>query len=251
VNAQAPPGFNFSFAYQPIVDIEQQKVFAYEALVRGLQEESAGSCFAQIPSGDLHRFDRDARIRAIELAASLKLSTLLSLNFLPQSLETFPDAIESTIEAAHRANLALRSILLEVTEGEMIHDAANFAKRMNSYRAQGLRVAIDDFGAGYSGLNLLAEFQPDAIKLDMQLVRDIESKGPRQAIVRAVIQACDDLGIEVIAEGVESEAEFRWFKRIGVRLFQGYYFCRPGFRALPQPECCAISNPGEGRLDRT
>jgi EAL domain-containing protein (putative c-di-GMP-specific phosphodiesterase class I) len=118
---------------------------------------------------------------------------------------------------------------------------------MNSYRARGLRVAIDDFGAGYSGLNLLAEFQPDAIKLDIQLVRDIESKGPRQAIVRAVIQACDDLGIEVVAEGVESEAEYRWFKRIGVRLFQGYYFCRPGFESLPKPECLAASGIGVDR----
>ena len=225
VNVEFPPGFKFSFAYQPIVEVESRKVFAYEALVRGLKGESAASCFAQIPSSDLHRFDRDARIRAVELAASLKLTA-----FLPQSLDTFPDAIESTIEAANRVHVPLRSILLEVTEGEMIHDAANFARTMNSYRARGLRVAIDDFGAGYSGLNLLAEFQPDAIKLDMQLVRDIESKGPRQAIVRAVIKACDDLGIEVIAEGVESEAEF---KLIGVRLFQGYYFGRPGFESLP------------------
>jgi blue light- and temperature-responsive anti-repressor len=243
VNACLTPSFKFSFAYQPIVDVENQRVFAYEALVRGATGESAASCFAQVPAADLHRFDRDARIRAIELAASLKLPSFLSLNFLPQSLDTFPDAIETTIEAAIKADVSLGNILLEVTEGEMIHDATNFALRMNSYRARGLRVAIDDFGAGYSGLNLLAEFQPDAIKLDMQLIRDIESKGPRQAIVRAVIQACDDLGIEVIAEGVESEAEYRWFKRIGVRLFQVYYFGRPGFESLPT---VAWSVPGIG-----
>jgi EAL domain-containing protein (putative c-di-GMP-specific phosphodiesterase class I) len=225
----------FSFAYQPIVDIETRTVFAYEALVRGRANEPAGVIFGAIDPRDLHRFDRAARIRAIELAASLGLETSLSLNLLPQSLDGAPDAVSSTIEAAMRARVPARNIIIEVTEGEMIHDAAGFAERMNTYRAQGIRFAIDDFGAGFSGLNLLAEFQPDEVKLDMHLVRDIESKGPRQAIVRAVMQVCEDLGIDVIAEGVESEAEYRWFKRAGVRLFQGYLFCRPTFEALPTP----------------
>jgi blue light- and temperature-responsive anti-repressor len=225
----------FSFAYQPIVDIETRTVFAYEALVRGRANEPAGVIFGTIDPRDLHRFDRAARIRAIELAASLGLETSLSLNLLPQSLDGAPDAVSSTIEAAMRARIPARNIIIEVTEGEMIHDAAGFAERMNTYRAQGIRFAIDDFGAGFSGLNLLAEFQPDEVKLDMHLVRDIESKGPRQAIVRAVMQVCEDLGIDVIAEGVESDAEYRWFKRAGVKLFQGYLFCRPTFEALPTP----------------
>jgi blue light- and temperature-responsive anti-repressor len=205
-------------------------------LVRGRSNEPAGAIFGAIDPRDLHRFDRAARLRAIELAASLGLDTSLSLNLLPRSLDGAPDAIDSTIEAALRVRIPIRNIIIEVTEGEMIHDAAGFAGRMNSYRAQGIRFAIDDFGAGFSGLNLLAEFQPDEVKLDMHLVREIESKGPRQAIVRAVIQACDDLGIDVIAEGIESEAEYRWFKRAGVRLFQGYLFCRPAFEALSTPE---------------
>jgi EAL domain-containing protein (putative c-di-GMP-specific phosphodiesterase class I) len=225
----------FSFAYQPIVDIESRTVFAFEALVRGRANQPAGVIFGAIDPRDLHRFDRAARLRAIELAASLGLETSLSLNLLPRSLDSEPDAIDSTIEAARCARIPATNIIIEVTEGEMIHDAAGFAERMNTYRAQGIRFAIDDFGAGFSGLNLLAEFQPDEVKLDMHLVRDIESKGPRQAIVRAVIQACDDLGIDVIAEGIESEAEYRWFKRAGVRLFQGYLFCRPAFEALPAP----------------
>ncbi|MEP6547483.1 MAG: EAL domain-containing protein [Gammaproteobacteria bacterium] len=227
--------FKFSFAYQPIVDIETRTVFAYEALVRGRANESAATVFASIAPEQLHTFDRDARVHAIGLAASLDLQAYLSLNLLPASLERLPDAIQSTIEAARRANVSIQRIFLEVTEGEIINDAASFAQRMNSYRAQGLRFAIDDFGSGYSGLNLLAEFQPDAIKLDMHLVRDIDSKGPRQAIVRAVIQVCDDLGIEVIAEGIETDAEYHWFKRIGVRLFQGYLFGRPAFEALSVP----------------
>jgi len=104
---------------------------------------------------------------------------------------------------------------------------------MNEYRGLGVKVAIDDFGAGYSGLNLLANFQPDQIKLDMFLVRGIEGHGPRQAIVRATCQACRDLGIDVIAEGVETVEEYAWLMHAGVRLFQGYLLAKPGFESFP------------------
>jgi len=223
---------SFSFAYQPIVDTDTGGLFAFEALVRGREGQSAASVINAIPADQLYRFDRDARILALELAASLGLDTRLSLNFLPRSLEAFPDAITATLAAARRANVPFENVILEVTEGEAIRDTAGFAERMNAYRAQGVRFAIDDFGAGHSGLNLLADFQPDIVKLDMQLVRGVESKGPRQAIVRAVIQVCDDLGIDVIAEGVETEPEYRWFRRAGVRLFQGFYLARPQFETL-------------------
>jgi EAL domain-containing protein (putative c-di-GMP-specific phosphodiesterase class I) len=227
--------FAVSFAFQPIIDIESQQVFAYEALVRGRSNESAASVFSALPASQLHAFDRAARIQAIGLAAALGLKTGLSLNFLPQALETLPDAISSTIDAARKAGLSERKIFLEVTEGELIRDLAGFSTTINQYRASGLHLAIDDFGAGYSGLNMLADFQPDVIKIDMHLVRNIDSKGPRQAIVRAVIQACDDLGIEVIAEGIETRPEYQWFKRAGVKLFQGYLFGRPTFESLSLP----------------
>jgi EAL domain-containing protein (putative c-di-GMP-specific phosphodiesterase class I) len=225
----------FSFAFQPIVDIESHAVFAYEALVRGPANEPASSVLGAIAMSELHAFDRAARIRAIELAASLGLRAGLSLNFLPQSLECFSDAITSTIDAARAAKLAEQQVYLEVTEGEVIRDLAGFSASINQYRSSGIHLAIDDFGAGHSGLNMLAEFQPDVIKIDMHLVRDIDTRGPRQAIVRAVVQACVDLGIDVIAEGVETQAEYRWFKRVGVRLFQGHLFGLPGFESLPAP----------------
>jgi EAL domain-containing protein (putative c-di-GMP-specific phosphodiesterase class I) len=102
-------------------------------------------------------------------------------------------------------------------------------------------VAIDDFGAGYSGLNLLADFQPDQIKLDMKLVHGIECCGPRQAIVRAIDQACRDLGIDIIAEGVETVEEYTWLANQDIGLFQGYLFAKPAFESFPPvhyPESC-------------
>jgi EAL domain-containing protein (putative c-di-GMP-specific phosphodiesterase class I) len=115
----------------------------------------------------------------------------------------------------------------------VIGDQVRFADIINQYRGLGVGVAIDDFGAGYAGLSLLANFQPDQIKLDMDLIRGIDRHGPRQAIVRALIQACSDLGIEVISEGVETVAEYEWLAGAGVQLFQGYLFAKPGFESFP------------------
>ncbi|MEO8315522.1 MAG: EAL domain-containing protein [Pseudomonadota bacterium] len=232
---------SFSYAFQPIVDAQAGSVFAHEALIRGPQGESASSVLADVDSSLIHAFDRDARIAAIRLAHRLGLPGLLSLNFLPQALDAVPDAIDSMLTAAADIDLSPRNLILEVTEGEIIHDPRRLADQLNRYRAQGLRLAIDDFGAGYAGLNLLADFQPDVVKLDMALVRGIDTHGPRQAISRAVIQACDDLGIEVIAEGIETEQEYRWFRRIGVRLFQGYFFGRPTFEAVPPLKLPALA----------
>jgi blue light- and temperature-responsive anti-repressor len=222
-----------TFAFQPIIDIEAGQIFAYEALVRGKAGELAGSILGALSGEALHRFDRDARIEAVKLATSLGLVSGLSLNFLPRSLHTLPDAVDSTLEAATGCGLPVSQLILEVTEDEMIRDPAGFAAQINTYRAHGLRLALDDFGAGYAGLNLLADFQPDIVKLDMHLVRGIDSHGPRQAIIKAILSVCHDLGLDVLAEGVETEAEFRWLARRSVTLFQGFLFGKPALAYLP------------------
>ena len=94
--------------------------------------------------------------------------------------------------------------------------------------------ALSVAGPGYAGLNLLAEFQPDIIKLDMALVRGIDADPVRQAIVRGILGVCAALRIEVIAEGVQTHEEFALLDGMGIRLFQGYLFARPGFESLPE-----------------
>lgn len=103
---------------------------------------------------------------------------------------------------------------------------------VNEHRNAGIIFAIDDFGSGYAGLNLLADFQPDIIKLDMHLIRHINSKGPRQAIVCGIIKTCTDLGIDIIAEGVETRNEYEWLRNAGIKYFQGILFAKPGFEKL-------------------
>jgi len=223
----------FTFAFQPIVDTKAREVLSYEALIRGSSDQPAHRILEQVPVERMHLFDEKARMQAISLATRLGIGCDLNLNLLPRSLYSSPTAILSTMDAANRHHLPITRIVLEVTEGEIIADTTHFASLINEYRGLGLKVAIDDFGAGYSGLNLLVNFQPDQIKLDMFLVRGIEAHGPRQAIVRAIDQACRDLGIDVIAEGVETIAEYEWLANQGVRLFQGYLFAKPGFESFP------------------
>src|ERR1700712_5318617 len=155
LSIMAPP---WSFALQPIVDITDQSVFAYEALVRGPAGEGAATVLASLDGAALHLFDRDARCEALRLAAALGLQTSLSLNFLPQSLDSLSDAVSSTIDVALECGLSPQQLILEITEGEIIQDPGRFARQINSFKSSGMRLAIDDFGSGYAGLNLLAEF---------------------------------------------------------------------------------------------
>jgi EAL domain-containing protein (putative c-di-GMP-specific phosphodiesterase class I) len=233
---QVPFDPAISFAFQPIVDTVARRTVSYEALVRGTANQSAASIFDQVSHGNLHRFDGKCRDGAIALASRLGLTCDLNLNFLPQTFYSAQRAIHDTIQTAERHNLPSNRIVLEITEGGIVEDPANFARFLNQYRALGIKLAIDDFGSGYSGLNLLADFQPEQIKLDRKLVHGIQTSGPRQAIVRAIVQVCQDLGIDLVVEGIETAEEYLWFSSAGVSLFQGYFFARPGFQCLPTPE---------------
>lgn len=235
-SAGAPDGVDsrdFSFAFQPIVDTHARAVYSHEALVRGLNNESAYQVIKRYSGDRMAAFDAACRVKAIEVATRIGLSTNLNLNFLPSAALNEGVGLNSMIEAAHRHSFPLNRIIVEATEGEAIDNPVQFAKVVNEYRRAGIRLAIDDFGAGYSGLNLLSEFQPDIVKLDMALVRGIQSHGPRQAIVRAIAQVCVDLGIDFIVEGVETVDEFSWFIDLGVNLYQGYLLAKPMFEAMP------------------
>ncbi|MBC7895159.1 MAG: EAL domain-containing protein [Cytophagaceae bacterium] len=223
----------YSYAFQPIVDINAQAIWSYEALIRGTRGEGAGSVYARVDRLDLHEFDRQSRGVAIEIAGRLGVACSLNLNALPGSLADGTAGVERTVASALAAGLSVDQLVLEVTESEVIEDAVVLCERLNAYRAAGIRIAIDDFGAGYAGLNLLADLQPDVLKLDMTLVRGIDGRGARQSIVRAILQVSLDLGIDVVAEGVETMREYEWLAELGLVLFQGYLIAKPAFESLP------------------
>ena len=225
--------FDFTMAFQPIMDLSRREVFAYEALVRGPANEPAGRVFEHVNDTNLYRFDQACRVKAIRLAARLGLTAMLSINFLPNAVYRPELCIRTTLAAATEYGFPIERIILEVTEGEQVKDHGHLRGILQHYQQRGFLTAIDDFGAGFSGLNLLAEYQPDLVKLDMALVRNIDTNTVRQAIVRGILQVCDELSIRVIAEGIESREELACLRAIRVELFQGYYFARPAFESIP------------------
>lgn len=228
--------FVFTMAFQPIVNVTTRTIHAYEALVRGSANEGAASILARVNNENRYRFDQACRVKAIELASRLGLAQqpdcLLHINFLPNAVYRAETCIRATLQAAAEFNFPANRLVFEVTEGERVRDEAHLQSIFTEYRRQGFSTAIDDFGAGYAGLNLLANFQPDIIKLDMALTRDIDSNPARRAIVSGVLLTCRELNIQVIAEGVETAAELSVLRDLGIELVQGYLFARPAFEQL-------------------
>lgn len=221
------------FALQPIVHTRDVRISSVEALLRGPQGESPQSVLAAVPPEAVHRFDLYSKADAIALAAALKLDCTLSVNLLPMSLVSHADAVDFLVAQCQRHHWPLHRLMVEVTEEEAITHIDAFRQAVQRLRASGIQVAIDDFGAGHAGLSLLAEFQPDTLKLDKRIIQGVHASGPRQAIVRSVIEFCFCLGITVVAEGVEGPEEWQWLHAAGVRRFQGYWFARPGFQCVP------------------
>lgn len=242
-----PFAMDLTMAFQPIVDIESGAVFAYEALVRGLNGESAGHVLAQVTPENRFAFDQLCRRRAVEHAARLGVTSRVSINFMPNAVYQPALCLGTTLAAARRAAFPIERIMFEVTEGERIEDRPHLVKILNEYKRQGFATAIDDFGAGHSGLTLLAEFQPDIVKLDMDLIRDIDSHRVRQEIVASMLRLLRALGVSVIAEGIETEAEFACLRKLGVTLMQGYLFARPALETLPD---VSIPSPAVRRRSR-
>jgi EAL domain-containing protein (putative c-di-GMP-specific phosphodiesterase class I) len=154
--------------------------------------------------------------------------------------------IRTTLEPARVHGFPLERIVFEVTEGGRVDDGPWLAEIPREYKRWGLLTAIDDFGAGYAGLTLLASFQPDIVKLDMELVRGIDRSRPKQAIVRGLVQMCRELRITVIGEGVETSLERDLLRELGIVLMQGYLFSRPVFRGVGQADPAAWRSHAEG-----
>lgn len=229
-------GFDFDYAFQPIVDLDRREIFAHEALVRGPGGEGAMTVLSQVNEQNRYRFDQACRVKAIKGAQRLGMQQRISINFLPNAIYKPELCIRTTLEAARTHGFPVDQIIFEVTEGERVEDGPWFAKILREYKRCGFMTAIDDFGAGYAGLTLLADFQPDLIKLDMALVRDIDARPERQMIVRHLVRMCQDLGVRVIAEGIETARERDFLHDAGIRLMQGYFFARPAFQALAAVE---------------
>ncbi|TYL46769.1 EAL domain-containing protein [Marinomonas sp. IMCC 4694] len=227
-------GFDFTMAFQPIVDVQTKRIFAQEALVRGRRGESAFHVFQQVNETNRYRFDQSCRVKAIKLAAELNIAqdSFLSINFLPNAVYKPELCIRTTLNAAETFQFPKEKIIFEFTENEQITDSQHLESIITHYQQQGFLTATDDFGSGFNGLNQLADLKTDMAKIDMVLIRHIDQDQKRRIIVRNLVRLFSDLDMTLIAEGVETQNEFHVLRDMGVRLFQGYYFAKPCFESL-------------------
>ena len=218
-----------AMAYQPIVSWSRREAYGYEALMRPAEASlpNPGALLTAAEQlGRLHDLGRVVRERALVPFEASPPGALLFLNLHPQ------DLLDEALFGAGPLAAAAPRIVLELTERASLHEVHDVRARVARLRGLGYRLAIDDLGAGYAGLTTFALLDPEVVKIDMGLVRDIDRAPTQRAIVRGLVSTCRDLSIEVIAEGIETESERDVLLDLGVDLLQGYLFARPG---LPFP----------------
>ena len=211
--------------YQPIVRWSDQSIHGYEALVRSneLRMPHPGALFTAA-----ERLDRAQEInRKIRSLAPIPMLDQTQRGFLYFNLhildlndDTLVDPESPLVKMADR-------VVLEVTERASLEQVAGVRSRVAQLRELGFRIAIDDLGAGYAGLSSFASLEPDVVKLDMALVRDGHKESTKQRLIRSMTQLCGDMGLEVVAEGVETREERDVLVELGCDLLQGYYFAKP------------------------
>lgn len=219
----------FTMAFQPIVDMNARTIWGYEALVRGVDGQGAGAVLSSVTASNMYRFDQACRVKAIEIAGAKMDSRTakLSINFMPNAVYEPKACIRATLAAAAKVGFDPKRLMFEFTENERISDAAHVERIVAEYRQMGFMTALDDFGAGYAGLGLLTRLQPDILKLDMELIRDIDASPAKRAIVSGLVKIADDLGLTLLGEGVETSRELAVLRDLGIRLFQGFLFGKP------------------------
>ena len=212
--------------YQPIVSWEQRRLLGYEALVRSSSVPLANPVLL---------FDAAERLgRVRELGRRIRKLVASDIVDAPEDALIFVNlhAMELSDEVLFEQNSSLcryaDRIVLEVTERSSLESVVDLGKRVASLRDLGYRVAVDDLGAGYAGLTSFSQLEPDVAKLDMSLIRDIDSSKRKQSLVRSMVNVCErELGVQVVCEGVETEAERDTLESLGTTLLQGYLFGRP------------------------
>lgn len=218
-------------AQQPIISWSKRRVFAHEALVRN-DEPSLRSPLDLFDAaerlGRLHQLGRAIRV---EIAAGVKATPppgLMFVNLHPSDLAD---------DALYDESAPLRpfagQIIFEITERATLDSIADLPERMARLRTLGYRIALDDLGAGYSGLSSFTQLEPDVVKVDMSLIRGIEGSAMKQRLVGSVVALCSELGILIVGEGIETAGERDALVGLGGDLCQGYLFARPG-RGFPE-----------------
>lgn len=228
--------------YQPVVDVAARRVVGYEALTRvgSGRFENVETLFRAAEANDaLWSLERLCRRRHLEGVPVLQPDQMLFLNVEPDSAHDPHLTGPPFLEALRSADLTPRQIVLELTEHSAVRDFVAFRRTLDQFRALGFRLAMDDVGSGYAGLQAIAEIAPDFIKADMHLVRGLHISAIKRELIDTMQRFSESTGITLVAEGVESTDELAALVEVGVRCAQGFLFARPGAPA-PFPDWTSV-----------
>ncbi|HEX3852795.1 MAG TPA: EAL domain-containing protein [Polyangiaceae bacterium] len=227
-------------AFQPIVDVNRRSVYAYESLMRS-NEPALPHPGAVLDAAErLERLDalgRTIRAKAAAHAGTAPELPQLFVNLHVRDLLD-PDLLDPNAALSKIAN----RVVLEITERSSLEDVRDARTRVAALREMGFRIAVDDMGAGYAGLSSFALLEPDVVKLDMSLIRDVHQSATKSRVVRSMTELSKGMGIEVVAEGVETADERDKLIELGCDLLQGYLFAKPG-KPFPKVDWGNLSDP--------
>lgn len=218
--------------FQPIIQASDRTIFGYEALIRGVRADGSlmfpDVFFEKSARNDLNfKVDRMCRESALKTAAVKKIKQKVFINFLPTSIYDPEFCLASTVKWAKQLEFDPANIIFEVVETEFVKDQVHLKKILEYYRKQGYKIALDDVGEGYSNLNTLINIKPDIIKVDRQIIENIDKDEFKQSVYKALYTLAKEHGIEVLAEGIETAFELQMIESLGVDYLQGYYFGKP------------------------
>ena len=218
--------------FQPIIDMQTNKIFAYETLTRGVLPNGdlmyPDVLFAKSERNDMNfTLDRMCRETALKTTAVKKIDAKVFINFIPTSIYDPEFCLASTVKWAKQLEFDPKNIVFEVVETQDVKDKEHLKSILNYYRKEGFLIALDDVGEGYSSLNMIIDIKPDIIKVDRNIIDNIDQSPMKQSIYKALRGICVDNGIKILAEGVETPYELEKVKEIGVDYAQGYYFAKP------------------------
>ncbi|WP_232367871.1 EAL domain-containing protein [Alteromonas mediterranea] len=218
--------------YQPIINAKTKHVYAHEGLFRIKDEDNnivpPALAFKLAEASDLlFSLDLVARRSAVECAAKARLEGKLFINFNPSSIYDPSYCLRATASSIYEIGIRPEDVVFEVTETHRATDLNQLKGILSFYRSAGFKVALDDIGSGWSGLNLLQSLRPDYVKIDMELVRDVHKDEYKQNIVTNLIRIARTNDIAVIAEGIEVEEEAQWLTDAHADYLQGYLYGKP------------------------
>ncbi|WP_342667329.1 EAL domain-containing protein [Domibacillus robiginosus] len=221
---------------QPIVEAETGHIYGYESLLRTSEEASIppGRLFDTAQRLGMHSYlDKQARESAIVARKKyIQEGQKSFINFLPSTIYNPEFCLQHTFRMIEKYNVDPTDLVFEVVETERIEDVEHLKKVLNVYKREGIKVALDDVGAGFSTIEMLEKLNPDYIKIDRSYISFCDQDKEKQAFIERALKTALNLGIKTLAEGIERQEEYEYCKSAGITLAQGYYFGKPSAKPV-------------------